>query len=81
MPLTVEDELRLDKDFEYHPPKGMQPARYREIRAHAKMFARVLLDNCPRSRELSLALTNLEQAVFWSNAAIARNENAVEKET
>jgi hypothetical protein len=25
-------------------------------------------------RETSLAMTNLEQAVMWANAAIARNE-------
>jgi hypothetical protein len=30
-------------------------------------------DLCPESREKSLAITNLEQAVMWANAAIARN--------
>jgi hypothetical protein len=28
----------------------------------------------PASREQSLALTHLEDAVFWANAAIARHE-------
>lgn len=28
----------------------------------------------PKSREQSTALTNLDQVVFWANAAIARNE-------
>jgi hypothetical protein len=32
---------------------------------------------CPGSRELSLAITKLEEAVFWANAAIARNEKEV----
>ena len=34
----------------------------------------LMIASCPDSRELSLALTNLEQAVFWANASIARNE-------
>jgi hypothetical protein len=33
----------------------------------------VIDNNCPDSREKSLAMTNLEQAVMWANAAIARN--------
>ena len=34
----------------------------------------MLVDECPDSRELSVALTKLEEAVMWANAAIARNE-------
>ena len=33
-------------------------------------------EKAPQSREQSLALTNVEQAIFWANAAIARNEGA-----
>ena len=28
---------------------------------------------CPDSRELALAITKLEEVVFWANAAIARH--------
>ena len=42
-------------------------------REYAEHYANLLVDNCPPSRELSLALTNLEQVMFWANAAIARN--------
>jgi hypothetical protein len=31
-----------------------------------------LLDLLPPGREKALVLTNLEQAMFWANAAIAR---------
>lgn len=64
----------LDNRFTYHPPKGeWQAELYQEIRDSAKSFAQYLQDTCPESRELSLALTNLEQTVFWANAAIARH--------
>ncbi len=43
------------------------------IRGHAQEYALSLLDICPESRELSVALTKLEEVVFWANAAIARN--------
>ena len=72
--MTAEEEERIQKDFSYHPPKGDQQERYIEIRNVAKELAEVLLGDCPPSRERSLAMTNIEQAVMWANAAIARNE-------
>lgn len=64
------------KAFKYHPPKPElnQPERYERIRAKAGELAHMLITNCPPSRELSLALTSLEQASMWANASIARNE-------
>ena len=71
MMLTDEE---LEKRFTYHPPKGDQAQRYAEIREMAKEFAVALALRCPESRELSLALTSLEDVVYRANAAIARNE-------
>lgn len=65
---------RLENNFTYHKPHGTQPDRYVTIRAAAKAFAEVILKNTPESREQSVALTELETAVMWANAAIARNE-------
>jgi hypothetical protein len=62
------------RDFSYHPPKADQVPRYTALRDEGKAMAKMILDYCPTSRERSLALTNLEQAVMWANAAIARNE-------
>lgn len=64
----------LENKFTYHKPFGDQPERYESIRAKAKELAELLLLKCPGSRELSLALTSLEESVFWANASIARNE-------
>jgi len=65
-----------DNRFTYHPPRPElnQAARYESIREKARQFALYLADQCPESRELSLAITKLEEVVFWANAAIARNE-------
>lgn len=64
-----------ENNFVYHAPLPGQPERYALIRDWAGKCAELLNEMCPPSRELSLAMTNLEQAVFWANAAIARNEN------
>jgi hypothetical protein len=64
----------IEKVYTYHPPKGYQPERYEGLRAMAKELAYKINDYCPASRERALAHTNLEQAIFWANASIARNE-------
>jgi len=68
------DEETLDKNFTYHPPKEDQWERYELILATAKSFASLILAMCPYSEEQSMALTKLDEVVFWANASIARNE-------
>ena len=64
----------LNNDFMYHAPKGTQPERYKQLRAKALEFANLVVDNTPDCREASIALTKIEEATMWANAAIARNE-------
>lgn len=64
----------IENRFTYHKPNEEKIERYERIREHAKHFAYILNQYCPESRELSLAMTKLEEAVMWANAAIARNE-------
>lgn len=64
----------INKAFTYHPPKPGQPERYTKIRDTAKELAELIEESCPVSREKSLAMTKIEEAVMWANAAIARNE-------
>lgn len=68
------NQTEIEKRFTYHAPKDNQPQKYLEIRETAKTYAELLVALCPESRELSLALTKLEESVFWANASIARNE-------
>jgi hypothetical protein len=63
----------FDNIFSYHAPTGDQPAKYERIRAKARELAELIADDCPDTRERSLAQTNIEQAVFWANASIARH--------
>ena len=68
------DTRDLENRFSYHPPKGDQAVRYGELRAKAKELAIVINELSPDSREKSLAITHLEDAIMWANASIARNE-------
>ena len=61
-------------NFKYHAPKGDQAQKYDALRHEARELAFKINELCPDSREKSLSSTNLEQAIFWANAAIARNE-------
>ena len=74
---ATKQEMEINKRFTYHPPIAElnQAERYEDIRESARLFALGLTNQCPESRELSLAITKLEEVVFWANAAIARNES------
>lgn len=72
--LTDDTIFELKTRFTYHTPKEDQVPRYNELRETVFALAMGLSQTCPKSRELSLALTKLEEAVMWANAAIARRE-------
>lgn len=69
--LTIAD---IDNNFAYHAPAGDQAKRYGQLRDSGKSFAKDVFIHCPDSREKSIALAKIEEAVMWANAAIARNE-------
>ena len=64
----------LETRFTYHAPKGDQVERYQKIRDMGKLFAELIIECCSDSRERALALTKIEEAVMWANAAIARRK-------
>lgn len=66
--------MDIENTFTYHAPKGNQHERYVALREKAKELALLIHNNTPQSREQSVALTNVQQAVMWANAAIAINE-------
>lgn len=68
--MTPED---LDNRFSYHAPNDLTKQLHEIIRNDAKMVANSWNGKLPESREKSLAITHLEEAMFWANAALARN--------
>lgn len=64
MPSPAELKTR----FTYHPPKDGE-----SVHNEAHLLAEHIVASSPECREQSLALTALEEAVFWTNAAIARH--------
>jgi hypothetical protein len=67
------DIADIEDRFSYHPSIDNQHAKYVAIRSEIKEVAFTINELCPTSREKSLAVTALESAVFWANAAIARH--------
>ena len=65
---------QIENNFKYHSPKEGQHQKYENIRKKAKELAYLIDELCPNSREKSVAMTNLESAIMWANASIARNE-------
>ena len=68
------DGNEIEVRFTYHAPRPGQPEIYGILRHKAKELAILINDVCPESREKALAFTQLEEAVFWANASIARRE-------
>lgn len=66
-------QKQIDNNYTYHAPTEEKIHYYTEIRNQAKRTAELINLRCPDSREKSLAMTKLEEAVMWANASIARN--------
>lgn len=65
---------RIENTFTYHAPKGDQTRRYHELREKAKELAYMIEAYVPASDERCMARVKLEEAIFFANAGIARNE-------
>lgn len=61
--------------FAYHPPQTEQAIqRHEKVRAVLGEAAQELNNILTDSRETSLFLTHVEEAMMWANADIARNQ-------
>jgi len=65
---------KLNNNFTYHAPKGDQTTRYQELREAGKKVAELICKHVPESPERTNAVLKIEEAIFWANAGIARNE-------
>ena len=64
--------IDLANSFTYHPPQEGQPERYEEIRGRPRL-AEIIVGEVSDSRERTIAIGKIEEAVMWANAGIARN--------
>lgn len=63
---------QIDRNYTSYPVGEKQNDDMSNIREGCKVMAQLINAACPDGREKSLALTNLEQVMFWANASIAR---------
>jgi hypothetical protein len=71
---NLPEDAEFERRFQYHQPRPDQVDRYARIRAKARDLAIMIKALCPEGREFDNAQVHVEEAVFWANAAIARNE-------
>lgn len=59
--------------FDFHAaPDEEKRNAHTSVRQGCRQLADSLNEQLPEGREKSLAITNLEQVMFWANAALAR---------
>jgi hypothetical protein len=63
----------LDNRFRYHRPGPDAIAKHAQVTELTLALAKQIRDICPDGRDLSLALTYLEEVRMRANAAIACN--------
>lgn len=65
----------IEHRFDFHPAATAEKrGEHGSVRAAAKELALFIDANVPDGREKAVALTKVEEAMFWANAAIARAE-------
>lgn len=63
----------IENRVNYHPPNEERRRLHEAVRSNIRNLMYFISEELPDSRETSLALTKLEEVMFWANAAIARN--------
>jgi hypothetical protein len=70
--IPAEIKAEINRRFDYHAPDDEKRDRHERMREAFKQMAWVIVMDTPEGREQATALTHLETAMFWANAAIAR---------
>lgn len=64
----------IDHRFDYHRPDADKVKAHEGIREFSRELAHHFDRVLPPGREKALAITKLEEVMFWANAAIARSK-------
>lgn len=71
-----EDKLdSISNNFRYHRPGESTESKHESVRNFLGAVAQEINRVIPHGRESALVQTKLEEAMFWANAAIARNQS------
>jgi hypothetical protein len=62
----------IDRRFAYHKADEDVGAKIQASRDAVNELAHSINENLPECREKSLAITHLEETMFWASAALAR---------
>lgn len=72
----VLSEQDMDRRFSFHaPPNDEKRDAHTSVRRGCRDLADFLNHKLPDGREKSLAITHLEEVMFWGNAALAREDS------
>jgi NAD(P)H-dependent flavin oxidoreductase YrpB (nitropropane dioxygenase family) len=67
----------IENRFSFHPANtDEQRQQHESVRAACRTLAHLWSGSLPEGREKAVAITKLEEAMFWANAAIARSGGA-----
>lgn len=68
------DQDELCNRFKYHAPNQLKVELHQGVREGCETLAEYLNNLLVDGREKSVAITKLEEVMFWANAFIARND-------
>lgn len=68
------DDKELYVRFSHHKPDIAKGNTHSLVRGLFHELAEKLNTLVPESREKAVTITKIEEAMFWANAAIARND-------
>ena len=67
------DKRDIKNRFDFHPATTEEKRNeHTSVRQQCYQLAEFLNEKLPEGREKSLAITHLEEVMFWGNAALAR---------
>lgn len=65
------ERAEVEFRFRFHAATDITKPKHEAVRDKIRLLALWVLDDIPASRERALALTALQEAMMWANAAIA----------